>query len=173
MINSHRLQRGFTLIELLVVIAIIGILATLILTNIQGVRERARDLRRKSDLSSIQKSLRLYFNDARTFPASDNGHRLVGCGTLAAPTACTWGSSFATATTKYMQRLPLDPSSGSSGNITYQYYRDPVDTDIYILVAALENASDQDITDSQARCSTIYASFDGTKSTKDYVVCSE
>mgnify|MGYP000014696671 CR=1 FL=1 len=168
-----QLKTGFTLIELLVVIAIIAILATLILTNIQGVRERARDLRRKSDLSSIQKSLRLYFNDYRIFPTSSANFAINGCGASHVAT-CSWGGSFATSTTTYMQRLPLDPSSTTTNPITYQYYRSTTDSDQYIIVAKLENRSDPEKTESQARCSAIYNSFTGNKDvTKDYVICAE
>ncbi|MEI6690649.1 MAG: prepilin-type N-terminal cleavage/methylation domain-containing protein [bacterium] len=168
------IKQGFTLIELLVVIAIIGILSALIITNVQGVRERARDLKRKSDLSSIQKSLRLYYNDARGFPASSISFAVTGCGTINSPTNCNWGDVFATGTTTYMQRLPTDPSSTASSSITYKYYRNPADTDQYILVSKLENVSDQDIATSQSRCNSIYNMYSGAKdTTKDYVVCAE
>ncbi|MDP2672104.1 MAG: type II secretion system protein, partial [Candidatus Daviesbacteria bacterium] len=51
--------RGFTLIELLVAIAIIGILSSFLLSNFVGVRQRARDGVRKSDLRQIQSALEL------------------------------------------------------------------------------------------------------------------
>ena len=70
---KSKLSLGFTLIELLIVIAIIGILAALIMTNVQGVRERARDSRRKADLSALKTSLRLYYNDQKIFPPDTSG----------------------------------------------------------------------------------------------------
>jgi len=50
-------MRGFTLIETLVVIAIIGILASIILVSFSNVRERARDVRRKMEISTIGRFL--------------------------------------------------------------------------------------------------------------------
>ncbi len=61
-------EKAFTLIELLVVIAIIGILATVVLVNLSSTRERARDARRKSDLSNIRLALEMYY-DAQSIPA--------------------------------------------------------------------------------------------------------
>ncbi len=161
-------KSGFTLIELLIVISIIGILAALILTNIQGVRERARDARRKSDLNSIKSSLRLYYNDQKSFPGSSNGD-MYGCGGVL--TNCTWGSSrFAIDNdTIYMNTLPNDPSDSANNPQSYAYYQ--ISDDSYALVAQLENESDQDIADSQARCSSTYGTLTGTTPTNDYVVC--
>lgn len=171
------LSKGFTLIELLVVIAIIGILATLIITNIQGVRERGRDLRRKSDLSSIQKSLRLYYNDNKVYPDSSVAYQIVGCGTTASTITCSWGSSFAKNSTTYMSRLPLDPLSSPTNVISYSYYLDPADSDQYIIVSTLENQSDSDIAASQAQCSSIYTAYAAASgqgdATKDYVLCTD
>ncbi len=151
------IKRGFTLIELLIVITIIGILSALVMTNVQGVRERARDARRKSDLNSLKTSLRLYYNDFRSFPASDNG-QIVGCGPGTDP--CSWGAAFASTNT-YMNTLPLDPSSSSTNPIYYTYTQ--IDADSYTLIAELENESDQDIADSQARCNA--------GSGNEYVIC--
>ncbi|MCE7897648.1 MAG: hypothetical protein DPW11_00065 [bacterium] len=151
------IKRGFTLIELLIVITIIGILSALVLTNVQGVRERARDARRKSDLNAIKTALRLYYNDFGSYPTSTNGI-IEGCSD--GTTACTWGSAFASTNT-YMNSLPLDPSSTTSNPRYYTYTQTSADT--YTLTAELENASDPDAADSQARC--------GVGSGTDYVVC--
>lgn len=61
-------EKAFTLIELLVVIAIIGILATVVLVNLSSTRGRARDARRKSDLSNIRLALEMYY-DSQATPA--------------------------------------------------------------------------------------------------------
>ena len=148
---------GFTLIELLIVIAIIGILSSLVLTNVQGARERARDARRKSDLKNIQTALRLYYNDFRSFPDSDSG-QISGCGS--GGSTCPWGSAFASNNT-YINTLPLDPSSTTNNQKTYTY--NLVNSDSYTLSAELENGSDPEIAESQARCSS--------GSGNDYVVC--
>lgn len=147
------LKKGFTLIELLIVIAIIGIMVALILPNLAGARERARDSRRKADLNSVQTALRLYYNDTQSFPAS-----------------LTWNSSLKSLdnVTTYMALLPTDPSSST----TIKLYTYTPSSDGYIVVAVLENASDPDIATSHAKCPTTYAAY-SAKSATDYVVCEE
>ncbi len=165
-------KKGFTLIELLIVIAIIGILTALITTNLQAARERARDSRRKTDLQSINQSLRLYYSDRQTFPNGTSGV-IQGCG-AAGTTACPWGGAFGSGTTTYMGYLPLDPASSSTNSINY-YYQHASGGNNFILVAKLENPSDADMALSQARCGTIYASATGftKEADKDYIVCAE
>ncbi|MFZ2199917.1 MAG: prepilin-type N-terminal cleavage/methylation domain-containing protein [Microgenomates group bacterium] len=152
-------KSGFTLIELLVVITIIGILTALVTTNLAGARSRARDTRRKSDLRSIEQSLRLYYNDQKAFPR-DNGTGGI--------TGAAWGSQFAVGTTVYISSLPTDPSSTTTTTITYKYVSTSDDT--YLLVSSLENLSDPDIAESQSRCTTALLGYTETVAT-DYVVC--
>jgi prepilin-type N-terminal cleavage/methylation domain-containing protein len=53
-------QSGFTLVELLIVIVVIAILAAITVVAYNGVQQRARDSRRKSDVGAIAKALILY-----------------------------------------------------------------------------------------------------------------
>ena len=150
-------KSGFTLIELLVVISIIGVLTGLLLTNLQGVRERARDGRRKSDLDAVSKSLRLYYNDNQVFPDSVSG----------AIEDNPWGGSFTgTSGTVYMNYLPTDPSGDGS---TYSYYSSG---DQYVLVSTLENPADPDIEVSQDACDGLTSLYNpGTN--PNYLLCVE
>mgnify|MGYP003443927499 len=68
-----------------------------------------------------------------------------------------------------MNTLPADPIDTSSTPVSYSYYQ--VSDDSYALVATLENESDQDIADSQARCSTPYAAVTNKDLEHDYVLC--
>lgn len=61
---------GFTLIELLVVIAIIGILSTVVLTNLDNSKKKSRDAVRVSHLKAIQEAVENRYFDAGGFPES-------------------------------------------------------------------------------------------------------
>jgi len=126
---------GFTLIELLVVVSIISILAGLLLVNLQNIRGRARDLKRKHDLNEVKKALRLYYNDNQSYPqAGVSGNIGEGCG----GGACTWGvSTFGFSGNTYMQKLPEDPLDDNP-----QYYYEQTDSENFTLSACLENQTD-------------------------------
>lgn len=117
-------QPGFTLIELLIVIVIIGILTTLATVNYIGVRERARDAQRKSDLSQIQTALEFYRTDNNQYPAT------LPC-----------GGSLKTTETTYLNKIPCDPS-----NTTTEYVYLPNTTNYltYTLYGCIENKNDKD-----------------------------
>lgn len=70
MLPSPRSSAGFTLIELLVVIAIIGILSSVVLTSLNSARVKARDVRRRSDLTQLRLALEFYFDTNNSYPVA-------------------------------------------------------------------------------------------------------
>ena len=63
-------KKGFSLVELLVVIAIIAILSVVAYTAVGGNTIKARDARRKQDMSTIQQALEVYFVANSKYPTS-------------------------------------------------------------------------------------------------------
>lgn len=134
---SIRRQRGFTLIELLIVIAILGILATLGFGSFTTSQQKARDARRKNDLTQIGRALEAFYNDKGAYPLSNSSDVIV-CKT--GGVTCDWGDAFEDdAGTPYMVELPVDPRS------TNTYVYESSDGSYYRLYALLENAQDPDI----------------------------
>jgi len=62
-------RKAFTLIELLVVVAIIGILATVVVVNLSGAQNKARDSKVKADLNTVQKAASLYYLENANYSA--------------------------------------------------------------------------------------------------------
>ena len=165
-------KRGFTLIELLVVIGIIAVLVAFAATNYVGVRSRAKDVKKKSEIMSMKNALRLFYNDFANYPGptSTSTNTFDGCGTAVPPagnclTTCS-GQFAAGATgcdTVYMKQLPLSTEYVWS-------YRQINSGDDFCLWAALENVSDGDIANSQAKCATGCSSL---VSSSDFVACAD
>ncbi len=150
------MKKGFTLIELLVVIAIIGVLTSVLLVNMVGIRGRASDVKRKSDLKQLKNALRLYYNDYQHYPWTTDPEDVL-------PQVDT---EFSRGGTVYMKQAPTE----------FEYYSDGNES--FILQVTLENASDQEAVATQARCNpaskAFYTNNGGQAPTSaDYYVCED
>lgn len=68
MVSLKHKSKGFTIVELLIVIVVIGILATLVIVTFTGIKEKARDSKRKNDINAIAAALETYNSDKNTYP---------------------------------------------------------------------------------------------------------
>lgn len=69
---KQKRQSGFTIVELLIVIIIIGILAGLVITQVLGANQQARDTDRKNDINSVATQLEAYFAKTGGYPTNAN-----------------------------------------------------------------------------------------------------
>ena len=121
-------RQGFTLIELLVVIAIIGILATLVITQLGTARAKARISSAKSDIIEMGKSVESYRNDDQAadyvinnLTAKADTLDYAGAaitGTTALSTIFTTTASYSGTTSTYGTLFPKTPGKG----IFYSYF---------------------------------------------------
>lgn len=163
--KTQKKSLGFTLVELLVVISIVAILTGIILNllNSGGVRKKARDSQRVTDLSTIQTALELYFADHRRYPVSN--FSVANCAQPGDPgTPCDGGEEVIghpnsgitpALEPSYINSIPRDPSgknefgspticfSGAIGRYRYVYHTG-ADSGTYNLSAIMELETSND-----------------------------
>jgi type II secretion system protein G len=144
--------KGFTLIELLIVMAILGILSVLGISNFMSSRIKAQDAARKSDLSSITKSLEAYSSDHNGYPLSDASGKII-CKPTSNPNYCNWGEAFSDINgTIYFSKLPQN-----SGNSDYIYESDG---SYFTIFTVLENTNDPNIDSTITKdCGTVKCNY--------------
>jgi prepilin-type N-terminal cleavage/methylation domain-containing protein len=103
-------RKGFTLIETLVVIAIIGIIASIILISLVSVRNKARDVKRKAEISQIAR-----FLTASCYLPDEGGgdYDLLPI----AEELIAKNPQYS----QYIKTIPKDPKSGNDTQSGYRY----------------------------------------------------
>lgn len=71
--SQIKLRQGFTLIEVMVVVVILGILGAVVLPNIMDEPAKARIVKARGDISSIESALDRYKLDNYSYPSTDQG----------------------------------------------------------------------------------------------------
>ncbi|MFA4941528.1 MAG: prepilin-type N-terminal cleavage/methylation domain-containing protein [Patescibacteria group bacterium] len=111
---------GFTLIELLVVISIIGILASFSVVSLNGARVKARDAKRKADMSQMRVAIYLYYDDNLSYPRCGSWDEdLEDFGATADCYNTTLSNALIDQSKPYMSELPTDPKA--TGVYVYRY----------------------------------------------------
>ena len=145
-------DRGFTLVELMVVIAIMSILALITFAQFSTAQAKARDIQRKSDVSSLGKSLQMYFADYGYFPTEIGG----------ANSSDEWRGDFRDAADYvYMKNLPVDNTQNDTYPYCYIAAGGTADKPLkYAVVTRLEYAGDSEARDlTGIYCGTVGYNF--------------
>ena len=100
--RKRRREDGFTLVELMVVIVILGLLATIVAINVIPSGEKAKVIKAKTDISTIEGALDNYKLQNDVYPSTAQGlQALVSAPSGADPAKYQRGG--------YIKRLPNDP----------------------------------------------------------------
>lgn len=128
---SH--QRGFTLLEIMVVIVILGLLMSVVATNVLQNQDRAMVEKAKADIAVLEQSLDMYKLDNFVYPSTDQGLEALAEKPEIAPEPKNYRQG------GYIKRLPEDPW----GN-PYQYIQpgEHGQFDLYSLGADGEEGGD-------------------------------
>lgn len=102
-IGPNARQGGFTLLEIMVVVVIIGILAALVVPNIIGRPDEARQIAARQDVASLMQALKLYRLDNQRYPTTEQGLQALVVKPTTGPIPPNWKAG------GYLERLPKDP----------------------------------------------------------------
>lgn len=94
---------GFTLLEVMVVIVILGVLASLVVPNLLGNKEKADRQKVISDIVALENALDMYRLDTGIYPTTEQGLEAL----IRAPAMMSDARLYRKG--GYIKRLPVDP----------------------------------------------------------------
>ena len=121
-----RSARGFTLIEIMVVVVILAILAAAVVPKIMSEPDKARVVKAKTDIQSLETALNLYRLDNFRYPTTDQGLEALVSKPSSEPAPPNWKDG------GYISKLNKDPWGND-----YQYLSpgEQGEVDVYSLGA--------------------------------------
>lgn len=129
-------QTGFTLLEVMVVVVILGVLASFVVPNLLGNKEKADQQKAVTDIVALENALDMYKLDNSIYPTTDQGLDALVTEPSQAPRNYRQGG--------YIKRLPKDPWGNE-----YQYMSpgDHGSIDIFTLGADFQEGGEGVATD--------------------------
>jgi general secretion pathway protein G len=100
---QRRKQSGFTLLEVMVVVVILGVLASFVVPNLLGNKEKADQQKAVSDITSLENALDMYKLDNSVYPTTDQGLEALVSKPSGSPEPRNYQDG------GYIRRLPKDP----------------------------------------------------------------
>ena len=100
--NAHK-QNGFTLLEIMVVIVILGVLASMIVPNLMGNKDKADRQKVVSDVIALENALDMYRLDNGSYPSTEQGIEALLTEPSGSPEPRNYRED------GYIKRLPQDP----------------------------------------------------------------
>ncbi len=100
-------QAGFTLLEIMVVIVILGILASLVVPNLMGNKDKADRQKAVSDIVALESALDMYRLDNGRYPTTAQGLEALIARPAQPPVPRSYPED------GYVRRLPKDPWGNS------------------------------------------------------------
>ncbi|MFT6985735.1 MAG: general secretion pathway protein G [Psychromonas sp.] len=101
--KSHNKQTGFTLLEIMVVIVILGILASMVVPNLMGNKDKADRQKVVSDVVALENALDMYKLDNGIYPSTEQGLEALVEQPSGTPEPRSYRED------GYIKRLPQDP----------------------------------------------------------------
>ncbi|SQH74362.1 pseudopilin, cryptic, general secretion pathway [Shewanella benthica] len=101
--QTRNKQKGFTLLEVMVVIVILGILASMVVPNLMGNKDKADQQKAISDIVALENALDMYRLDNSIYPTTEQGLDALVQKPNSSPEPRNYRED------GYVKRLPQDP----------------------------------------------------------------